>query len=168
MTTLNLVGAGNKNGTYYAVDQDTGLLAWSKPVVSGSALGGFIGSSAVADGQIFSGTFTGPPYVHALNAFDGTFGPLSYASVNARTFAATTHANGVVYLGSQRISFNNNGTNRFRAFNAATGALLLDRSMPGGVASGATIVNGRVYVGYGVFLDGGDPSVGGVQALGLP
>ena len=74
------------------------------------------------------------------------------------------------YLEQQRegVSFASSGTNRFRAFDAATGAVLVDRPMPGGVASGAAIANGTVYVGYGVFLDGGPASVGGVQALGLP
>jgi polyvinyl alcohol dehydrogenase (cytochrome) len=166
VTSRELVGAGNKNGAYYAVDRDTGLLAWSTQVVPGSVLGGYIGSSAVADGQIFSATFSGPPYVHSLDAFDGSPGSVAYASINARSFAAAAHANGVVYVGSQRIAFANNGLNRFRAFDASTGALLLDLSMPGGVASGAAIANGTVYVGYGVFLDGG--TSGGVQALGLP
>src|SRR5262249_22582820 len=47
MTTRDLVGAGNKNGTFYAVDRDTGALVWSTTVVPGSAIGGFLGSHAV-------------------------------------------------------------------------------------------------------------------------
>ena len=167
-TTRHLVGAGNKNGTYYAVDADTGLLAWSTHVVAGSVLGGFIGSSAHAGGQIFSGTFTGPPYLGSLNAFDGTPGVLSVTSSDARTFAAVTHANGVVYAGSQRISFASSGQNRFRAYNAATGAQLFITSVPGGVASGAAIVDGRVFVSYGTLLDGQLISTGGVRVFGLP
>src|SRR4029450_1205609 len=35
-----VVGVGNKNGVYYAVDQDTGALVWQQPVVPGGDLGG--------------------------------------------------------------------------------------------------------------------------------
>jgi len=168
MTTRDLVGAGNKNGAFYAVDRDTGSLVWSRSVVPGFVIGGFIGSHAVAGGQIFSGTFTGPPYVHALNAFDGTLGPLSNSSSDARTFAAATYANGVVFNGSQLASLFSSGLNRFRAYDAATGTELFSTPMPGGVASGAAIVDGRVFVGYGDVLDGNGLPIGGVQAFGLP
>ena len=40
--------------------------------------------------------------------------------------------------------------------------------MPGGVASGAAIVDGTVYVGYGDLVDGNAaPGGGGVEAFGL-
>ncbi len=168
VTTRDLVGAGNKNGAFYAVDRDTGALVWSTAVVPGSVIGGYIGSHAVAGGQIFSGTFSGPPYVHALNAFDGTFGPLSNSSSDARTFAAATYANGVVFNGSQVISFFSSGQNRLRGYDASTGAQVLDIAMPGGVASGAAIVDGTVYVGYGDVLDNNPSPFGGVRAFGLP
>ncbi len=168
VTTHDLVGAGNKNGTFYTVDRDTGSLFWSTPVVPGSVLGGYIGSIAVAGGQIFAATFTGPPFVSALNALDGTPGPLSNLSGNARTFAAATYANGVVFNGSQMVSFLSAGENRFRAYDAATGAELFTTTMPGGVASGAAIVDGRIFVGYGDVVDGNGAPVGGVQAFGLP
>jgi len=168
VTTRDLVGAGNKNGTFYAVDRDTGTLVWSTAVVPGSVIGGFLGSHAVAGGQIFSGTMTGPPYVDALNAFDGSFGTLSNSSSDARTWAAATYANGVVFNGSQLISFFPSGTNTLRAYDASTGTVLLSVTMPGGVASGAAIVDGTVYVGYGDLVDGNAaPGGGGVEAFGL-
>jgi polyvinyl alcohol dehydrogenase (cytochrome) len=168
VTTRDLVGAGNKNGAFYAVDRDTGALVWSTPVVPGGVLGGYIGSHAVAGGRIFSGTFTGPPYVHALDAFDGTPGALGNPSSDALTFAAATYANGVVFNGSQLVSFLASGTNALRGYDAATGAELLTVAMPGGVASGAAIVDGRVYVGYGNVVDGNADLTGGVRAFGLP
>ncbi len=168
VTTRDLVVAGNKNGTMYAVDRDTGGLVWSTAVVSGSVLGGYIGSHAVAGGRIFAGTFTGPPFVHSLNAFDGTLGTLANPSSNARTFAAATHANGVVFNGSQLVLFDGKGQNRFRAYDAATGAVLLDTAMPGGVASGAAVADGMVFVGWGDVLDGNQRPDGGVDAFRLP
>jgi hypothetical protein len=38
-------------------------------------------------------------------------GTLSVATSDARTFAAATYANGVVYIGSQRINFLSSGQN---------------------------------------------------------
>src|SRR5215831_13252883 len=74
MTTRNLVGAGNKNGVYYALDADTGTLVWQRLVNAGlpNLFGGFNASAGVAFGNIFAGTFTGPPYIFALRGFDGT------------------------------------------------------------------------------------------------
>jgi polyvinyl alcohol dehydrogenase (cytochrome) len=166
VTTCNLVGAGNKNGSY-AVDADTASSPGARRS-SRSVFGGFLGSSAHGAGQIFSGTFTGPPYVHALNAFDGTLGTLSVATTDARTFAAATYANGVVYIGSQRISFSSSGQNRLRAFDASTGTTLLTLGLPGGVSAGAAIVDGMVYASYGTLLDAQSDEAGGVRAYGLP
>jgi len=169
VTTRDLVGAGNKNGAFYAVYRDTGALAWSTALVPGSVIGGFLGSHAVAGGQIFSGTMTGPPYVSALNAFDGSPGALSNTSSDARTWAAATFANGVVFNGSQLLTFLSSGTNHLRAYDATTGNVLFDTFMPGGVASGAAIVDGMVFVGYGDVTDGNAlPGNGGVEAFGLP
>src|SRR5262249_9590059 len=66
-----LVGVGNKNGIYYAVNQDTGALVWQKSVVPADPLGGFNASNGVAYGNIYAGTFTGPPFIFALNATNG-------------------------------------------------------------------------------------------------
>ncbi len=77
----DLVGLGNKDGTYYAVDRDSGELVW-KAVATGPGLdekgsnfstGGFIAPTAYADGTVAGGTAVGPaPYLHAIDAADGS------------------------------------------------------------------------------------------------
>ncbi len=51
----------------------------------------------------------------------------------------------------------------YYVYDAASGARLKALPMPAAVSSGASIVDGTVYVGYGVF-----GPIGGVQALALP
>src|SRR5207247_10165673 len=65
------VGLVSKNGVYYAVDQDAGALVWQQAVVAGGEGGGFNASTGVAFGKVYAGTFTGPPYIFALDATNG-------------------------------------------------------------------------------------------------
>src|SRR5262249_59407016 len=69
-----LVGAGNKNGVYYALDRDTGALVWQRlttPAVP-NLFGGFNASAGVAFGKLYAATFSGPPFIFALATADGT------------------------------------------------------------------------------------------------
>jgi hypothetical protein len=51
----------------------------------------------------------------------------------------------------------------FYVYDATTGTRLKTIAMPSNVSSGASIVDGTIYVGYGVF-----GAAGGVEAIGLP
>ena len=62
-TPRALVGVGSKNGVYYTVDRDTGAPVWQQAVVSGGISGGVSPSTGV-----YAATFTGPPYIFALDA----------------------------------------------------------------------------------------------------
>ena len=75
-----LVGLGNKDAAYYAVDRATGELVWRAQVTepgiprpnSNYSTGGFIGATAVADGVVVGGTAVGgTPALHALDAATG-------------------------------------------------------------------------------------------------
>jgi polyvinyl alcohol dehydrogenase (cytochrome) len=142
MTIRTLVGAGNKNGIYYAVDQDTGAPVWQRSVVPGSALGGFNASTGVALGSIYAGTFTGPPFILALTSTDGTVAwQCPSTECNAFSFGPPGIAAGLVFMGDS--------SGMLRGFDAATGALLQKIDLGGAISSGPALANGMVIVGAG-------------------
>ena len=142
MTIRPLVGAGNKNGIYYAVDQDTGALVWQKSVVSGSALGGFNASTGVAFGSIYAGTFTGPPFIFALTSLNGSVAwQCPSTECNAFSFGPPGIAAGLVFMGDS--------SGMLRGFDAATGAVLQKIDLGGAISSGPALANGMVIVGAG-------------------
>src|SRR5690606_1375169 len=47
------VGAGDKAGTYRALDRDTGAVLWERPLTEGGLQGGVMASAAVADGTVY-------------------------------------------------------------------------------------------------------------------
>jgi polyvinyl alcohol dehydrogenase (cytochrome) len=145
-----LVGAGNKDGTYYAVDRRTGDPVWQAkatdpglPHPGGNfSTGGFIGPTAYADGVIVGGTAVGPaPYLHAIDAASGRI-TWQNPEPNA-TYAPAAEANGVVFIG---------GTTDFtlRAFELQTGRKLWSEELKGGVAGGAVVVGDSVVAVAGI------------------
>ena len=158
-TMRHLVGAGNKDGVYYAVDQDTGAPVWQLMVVPGGILGGFNASTGVAGTHIFAGTFTGPPFEFALGTSDGGFAWQCPANeCTSFSFGPPGIAPGVVFLGD--------GAGLLRAFDADTGALLRKIDLGGGISSGPAVVNGMVIIGAGTGGFGGG-TLQGVYGLAL-
>jgi polyvinyl alcohol dehydrogenase (cytochrome) len=146
-TSQSLVGAGNKNGIYYAVDQDTGALIWQQSVVPGGVLGGFNASTGVAFGNIYAGTFTGPPFLFALGTTDGhSAWQCPSTECNSFSFGPAGIAAGVLFMGD--------GAGVLRAFDATTGAVLRKLVLGGGISSGPAIVNDMVIVGVGTGIFG--------------
>ncbi len=141
-TPRPVVGVGSKNGVYYTVDQDTGALVWQQAVVPGGEGGGFNASTGVAFGKVYAGTFTGPPFIFAL---DDTNGAVAWQCPNTvcneTSFGPAGIAAGVVFVGDN--------ANQLRAFDASTGALLRTLDLGGAISSGPAIVNDMVYVGAG-------------------
>ena len=141
-TTRRVVGAGNKNGVYYAVDQDTGALVWRQSVVPAGLLGGFNASTGVAFGTIYAGTYTGPPFIFALGTTNGTVAwQCPTTECNTFSFGPPGIAAGVVFVGDS--------AGQLRAFDAATGALLRKLNLGGAISSGPAVVNDMVIVGVG-------------------
>jgi polyvinyl alcohol dehydrogenase (cytochrome) len=160
MTTESLVGAGNKNGVYYAVDQDTGALVWQQQAVAGGVLGGFNASTGVASGAIYAGTFTGPPFIFALGTGNGTtVWQCPSAECGAFSFGPPGIAAGVVFVGDS--------AGQLRAFDAGTGALLRKLDLGGGISSGPAVGNDMVIVGVGTGAFGMGQKQG-VYGLSLP
>jgi len=142
-TPTPLVGVGSKNGVYYAVEQDTGALVWQQAVVAGGKAGGFSASTGVAFGKIYAATFTGPPYIFALDATNGAVAwQCPPTECNVFSFGPAGIAGGVFFAGDS--------SRQLRAFDAATGALLGKIDLGGIITSGPAVVNDMVFVGVGL------------------
>jgi polyvinyl alcohol dehydrogenase (cytochrome) len=159
-TPTPLVGVGSKNGVYYAVDQDTGALVWQQAVVAGGGLGGFNASTAVAFGNVYAGTFTGPPFIFALGDTNGAVAwQCPTAECNTSSFGPPGIAAGVVFVGDE--------AGQLRAFDATTGALLRKLDLGGSISSGPAVVNDMVFVGAGTGSTFGMGQQQGVYGLAL-
>lgn len=172
-----VLGAGKKDGAYYALDPATGRLLWSAKVAEPAPnVGGFIGSPAVWRGNVFGGTAIGsPPYFHSLDSarngavrFQGGIGP---------TYGATTVVNGV--------AFNAALDDVLKAYDTETGALLWAAPLAGPGSSAAAIAGDMVFIGSGTsssdlcgkdnvydeacffLFDEGLASLGGIHAFRL-
>jgi polyvinyl alcohol dehydrogenase (cytochrome) len=174
----DFLGIGQKSGAFWSLYPDTGEIHWSTQVSPGGVAGGMIWGSA-SDGTrlytssansefqgwtLLDGSTTNSGIWSALNPLTGeilwqTAAPVPYSAAGG----ATSVANGVVYACAQ----NSAGENMF-ALDAATGEIRWDYASAGACNSGAAIVNGSVYWGYGYASFTG-PSVGwGFIAFDLP
>lgn len=140
-----LLGAGNKDGVYYALDPATGALHWSQKVADpgdvsdGFSIGGFLGSPAAHRGRVFGATaIGGPPYYHAV---DGTDGSLAWRGLQGPSYAASAAVNDVVFTAGL--------DDVFRAYHADTGAVLWAQPLSGPGSSGPAVVDATVFVGAG-------------------
>lgn len=144
-TGRRLVGVGNKDANYYAVDPATGALVWSAQVaIPGNvqedfAVGGFIGSTATWRGNVFGGTaLGGPPWYHALN---GSNGARLWSGVAGPSYAASAVVNGVVFAGDL--------TGVFKAFDASNGLPLFAFPLLGPISSAPAVAGDLVVIGSG-------------------
>jgi outer membrane protein assembly factor BamB len=171
----DVVGIGNKDGTYYVIDREgrnvgngvswddpdpAALPYWHTKVVQGGAIGGVIQTAAVDEASRRVYFSTGPgedvfspqrPTVHAL---DMDTGEIVWQNAEASglagdaSYGPTSAVPGVVIAGSVI-------TPHLRMYDAEDGKLLVDRTVgePGtfsGVASGATVIDGTLIVGAGI------------------
>ncbi len=168
-TPRDVVGVGNKDGTYYVIDRDgvnassgvrwddfdpSALPYWRTNVVPGGSQGGIIATASVDEsaGRIYFSTAPGEdvfapqrPTVHALDLQTGAVVWQNTGEVNAdASFAPTSAIPGVVFVGGAM-------TGNLRFYDATNGTKL--GSVPIGfpvVASGPAVVDGHVLVGCGV------------------
>lgn len=160
----DLVGAGDKGGTYHTLDRETGKVVWETQLTPGSAFGGEIGSAAFVDDTIIASSNVGDPETNAptnvthLFALDPTSGAKRWTSeeLTGKIFAPVGAVPGVAFCGTDQ--------GRLLALNTATGEALWTMDAPAKTACGPSIVDGRVLWGYGFILFGG-PGPGGILAL---
>lgn len=160
----DLVGAGDKGGTFHALDRDTGDVVWETQLTPGSAFGGEIGSAAFVDGTIVASSNVGDPETNAptnvthVFGLDPATGEKRWTSeeLAGKIFAPIGAVPGVAFVGTDQA--------RMLALDTATGATLWSMEAPAKTACGPSIVDGRLLWGYGFILFGG-PGPGGVLAL---
>ncbi|HZR79547.1 MAG TPA: PQQ-binding-like beta-propeller repeat protein [Candidatus Binatia bacterium] len=170
----DVVGVGDKGGTYHVLDRDTGEAVWETSVCRGSPLGGIMVTAAVADGAIFVGcnrwrafgfVTTGrhnPNDTSSTFALDARDGSVRWeTAMAAPMFGAITVANGVVYHGTI------DGV--IHALAADDGAELWSDHPGGDVAAGIAVAGGTVYVGRGFWFFTQPPMPnGGLVAYSAP
>lgn len=163
--TEDIVGAGQKSGTYSAFDADTGKLVWAKKVGPGSTLGGIEWGTATDGRRIYVAisNFNRNKYVAGMagswSALDPATGDIIWqlpdpnGTVDLSPMAV---ANGIVYAGSMTTKA---GDPNMFAINAATGKVLWKFASAGSVIAGAVIADGVVYWGSG-YSNFGPPYMG--------
>lgn len=142
---VRLVGIGNKDATYYALDPADGRLVWSKQVAEPGnlqedfAVGGFIGSTATWRGDVFGSTaIGGPPWYHSLRGADGS---RRWVAAAGPSYAASAVVNGVVFAGDL--------TTLFKGFDARTGLPVFAFPLLGPISSAPAIAGDTVVIGSG-------------------
>ncbi|MGH7289082.1 MAG: PQQ-binding-like beta-propeller repeat protein, partial [Myxococcota bacterium] len=173
-TLVDVLGVGNKDGTYYVLDRDGvnesngvawndadpgELPYWRRQVVPGGAAGGVIATAAADESarRIYFGTApgtgddTGTPQQPAFHALDMDSGAVvwsigSDADRLQASFSPTSAIPGVVFSGSV-------STGSLRGFESRgdAGSYLLDVLLTvTGVASAPVVIDGTLLVGQGI------------------
>ncbi len=161
-----LVASGSKDGTLYAFDPADGSTVWTRAVVptpvspAFAGFGLFNGAVGFADQKFFAALYeqipAALPEPDHLMAFSAVDGATAWSDDIGDSWGSIALAGGLLFTGTQ-------DTTDFYVYDAATGTRLKTFSMPSNVNSGASIVGGTVYVGYGTYA-----GTGGVQAFALP
>jgi outer membrane protein assembly factor BamB len=164
--TRELVVSGSKDGSLYALDPTTGGPLWVRAVrpvpvtPSFAGFGLFDGAVGFAGDRFFAALYNfTPPLVSPpkhLQAFSAVDGSTAWEDEIGVSFGAVGIGGGLVAMGTLSAA-------NVYVYDATTGVRLKTLPIPTTTSSGPSIVDGTIYVGYGL---GG--SVGGVAAFGLP
>lgn len=136
-----LVGAGQKNGMFWALDRATGAVVWQRTLGPGSPLTGGVINNGAFDGTrlLVANNGGGFGTLFALDPADGAI--LWERALPGWVWAPITAANGVGVVASDKDLY---------GFDTDTGADLFVFSTAGTIACGASIAGGRVHVGSGM------------------
>jgi outer membrane protein assembly factor BamB len=160
----DLVGAGQKSGTYWALDPDTGSVVWKQVVGPGSKGGGIVWGTATDGQRVYVAISNSSRTSYMLQPSGSVWNGGSWAALNAATGAfiwqvadpgldpikigapalavgPVTTANGVVYVADT--------AGLMFALNASSGYTLWSFQAPGSVNNAPAIINGTLYWGTG-------------------
>ena len=164
--TRPLVVSGSKDGTLYAFDPADGSPVWTRAVVptpvspAFAGFGLFNGAIGFADQRFYAALYRQiPEFMPApehLMAFSAVDGSTVWSDEIGDSWGHVGLAGGLLFTGTE-------DAEEFYVYDATTGTRLKTFPMPATVTSGASIVGGIVYVGYGT-----TSGVGGVMAFALP
>jgi polyvinyl alcohol dehydrogenase (cytochrome) len=158
----DFVGAGQKSGTYWALDPDTGATLWARRPGPGGRRGGILWGSSADGAHVFvaENDYARLSYRLGPKGVATTTGG-SWAALDSATghvdwqVAVPGTANGQVAGAESAISvadgivFGGDTEGNMAALDARTGALLWRYASAGSVACGPAIVDGVVYWGSG-------------------
>jgi polyvinyl alcohol dehydrogenase (cytochrome) len=161
----NLIGFGQKSGTYWALNPDTGAVLWNAAAGPGSTLGGIEWGTATDGQRIYIAVTNGQHMAYQLTsgmitlggawtALDVSTGKILWQTADpdgAMALGAVSVANNVVYAPSV--------SGKMLALDASTGQILWSFQSGGAVIDGPSIANGTVFWGSGYGkLGGGRPN----------
>ena len=179
---IELVGAGQKSGQYWAVNPDTGAVVWVTEAGPGGTAGGLQWGSSVDGTHVYTansnsnfkpwelpdGSTTSLGVWSALDAATGEIvwqraetNPPGGIGIWGSTPGPTATANGVMFVCSM------DALGHMYAFDGATGEILWSFASGGSCISGAAISNGMVFWGSGYSNFGGGTPNNKVFAFGL-
>jgi polyvinyl alcohol dehydrogenase (cytochrome) len=158
------VGAGQKSGTYWAVNPDTGAVLWSQQAGTGGVGGGLQWGSAVDGTRVYTansnseakpwtlkdGTVTTAGGWAGLDAASGRVQWTTAAPTGAGAPGPVTAVNGVIFGCSA------DAAGHMYALKASSGAVLWDFASGDSCYAGASVVGSTVYWGTGYSLGGPD------------
>jgi polyvinyl alcohol dehydrogenase (cytochrome) len=181
---IELVGAGQKSGQYWALNPDTGAVVWVTQAGPGGTAGGLQWGSSVDGTRVYTansnsnykewelpdGSTTNLGVWSGLDAATGELlwqtpapigPPNPFTAIWGTTSGPTTTANGVVFACSVEPA------GHMYALDGATGEILWSFASGGSCLSGAAIADGMVYWGSGYSNFGGGSPNNKVYAFGL-
>jgi polyvinyl alcohol dehydrogenase (cytochrome) len=160
-----MVGVGQKNGVYHALDAQSGKDVWNTTLTPGSTFGGALGSAAFTDGRLIVSSNVGDPSSNAttnqskLFALDPDTGKVLWTRGFAgNVFGPVTGVRGLAFVGTD--------AGRYYALSTAKGTQEWTYTPPAKVGGGASIVAGNVIWGYGFTLFKG-PGQGGIVCFSI-
>lgn len=168
--TVPVAVGGSKDGSVYAIRQDTGTLHWQHVVAPAPTFAGFglfngaLAYDSAAD-RFHAFLYDIDTYPNASNhlmAFDGVDGSVAWsAAPNENSWSSVTVGNDILWAA-------NLVDEQVTAYDKDSGATLAVLPVPNGqVSGGVALDNGTVFVPFGNIFGGGNP-VGGVIAYELP
>lgn len=168
---VDLLGAGQKSGQFWAVNPNTGAVVWETQVGPGGTLGGLQWGSATDGNRIYVAISNNELKPWAMgnaggwSALDAATGQILWQTADPNGAIDTgpvSVANGVVYGCSMDVVGN------MYAMDAATGNILWSYPSGGSCNGGAAISNGVVYWGSGYSNFGLGTPNNQLFAFGLP
>jgi polyvinyl alcohol dehydrogenase (cytochrome) len=157
-----MVGVGQKNGIYHALNAATGKEVWHTRITPGSVFGGALGSAAFVDGMIIASSNVGDPENDSLTdesrvvALDPASGRIIWSRTQpGAIFGPISAVPGVAFFGTAVDPLGKVSPGRYYAVSTSTGKTLWSDRAPSHVGGGASIAGRNVLWGYGFTLFAG-------------